>query len=365
MKTDNACTCTATMPCEDGLAERPRYFPRQLITPDDMTLEQEYFRNKMRRHNRLLHGWGVVCGALVCPVLKSNGTSAGVPWKVVVQPGYILGPYGDEIIIDCNVCFDLRTRCVTGVTGEACGGAVDPWCSDVYVEPKTKDGKLYVAVRYKQVMSRPVRVQPVGCGCDDSQCEYSRWRDGYEICVLDHCPKSEDPPPLEFPKPGPTPTCPPCPPEPWVVLAEVQIDDQGVVQRINNCACRRLAVSFAHLWWQCNPMIPDIAVELTELEPGKEVTLTITGSNLHPNAEVSFGSGISVKSVKPVDGKALQVTVAVDKNAQPGPRSVVVKNPDCSTATLAGRISVAGTVAAPAPTAPSPPRSKKPGKPNP
>ncbi len=29
--------------------ERPRYFPRQLITPVEMTLEQTYFRDKLRR----------------------------------------------------------------------------------------------------------------------------------------------------------------------------------------------------------------------------------------------------------------------------------------------------------------------------
>ena len=37
--------------------ERMRYFPRQLLTADDMRTEQEYFREKMRRHNRYLVGW--------------------------------------------------------------------------------------------------------------------------------------------------------------------------------------------------------------------------------------------------------------------------------------------------------------------
>ena len=74
------------------LFERPRYFPRQLITPDDMNLAQDYVRNRMRRHNRLLHGWGVVCGAIVQPGKD--------PWTVVISPGFVLGPYGDEISID-------------------------------------------------------------------------------------------------------------------------------------------------------------------------------------------------------------------------------------------------------------------------
>ncbi len=36
--------------------ERVHYFPRQLITANDMTAEQDYFRQKQRRHNRFLHG---------------------------------------------------------------------------------------------------------------------------------------------------------------------------------------------------------------------------------------------------------------------------------------------------------------------
>jgi hypothetical protein len=359
MKTDHGCGCHAAAPvaCSDGIAERPRYFARQLITPDDMTLEQDYFRNRMRRHNRLLHGWGVVCGALVCPVVKTDGSNATLPWKVVVQPGYILGPYGDEILIDCNVCFDLRTRCLTGVTGEACGESVDPWCSEVYVKPDT-NAPLYVAVRYKSVMARPVRVQPMGCGCDDNQCEYSRWRDGYEICVLDHCSIDKDVPGVEVKPTGPVPACPDCPSEPWVVLAKVIVDEQGIVQTIDNCACRRLAVSWSRLWWKCNADAPVITPgKDVELRAGdKNVDIDIAGEHLAPDATVSFGNGIIVKNVTAPakDGTALKVTVDVDDKARPGPRTIVVRNPDCSTATLAGKVKV---------TAPTPPAVAQPKSP--
>jgi hypothetical protein len=143
MKTETICQDN---PCDQGVAERPRYYARQLITPDDLTLEQDYFRAKLRLHNRMLHGWGVVCGAEVCllPKSKQNGTRFE-PWKVVVKPGFILGPYGDEIVIDCPKEVDLRSRCVTGVTGEPCVDVVDPWCAEVF-EQRDRD-KLYLAVR--------------------------------------------------------------------------------------------------------------------------------------------------------------------------------------------------------------------------
>src|SRR5437016_14212112 len=79
-------TTTTTLPCDDTPAaalERTRFFPRQLITPDDLTQDQIYFREKSRRHNRMLHGWGVVCGVGVSG--KPNEC------EIVIEPGYILG----------------------------------------------------------------------------------------------------------------------------------------------------------------------------------------------------------------------------------------------------------------------------------
>src|SRR5436190_3870969 len=79
--------------------ERTRFFARQLVGPDDLTQDQLYFREKARRHNRMLHGWGVVCGARV---RQGDGDC-----EVVIEPGYVLGPYGDEILIDHEVTVDV------------------------------------------------------------------------------------------------------------------------------------------------------------------------------------------------------------------------------------------------------------------
>jgi hypothetical protein len=254
MKTE---THSCVVSCNHLTAERPRYYARQLITADDLTLEHDYLHGKFRLHNRLLHGWGVVCGAQVCPVPRANPTGVSdvepwEPWLVRVKPGYILGPYGDEIILDCPRTVDLRTQGVTGVTGEPCVETPDPWCSEVF-EPR-EAGDFYIAVRYKDVQTRPVRVQPIGCGCDDTRCEYSRWRDGYEISILNYCPDSHTTPPdPKGPFHGTIPECPPCPQEPWVVLAQVKLETNGKITRIDNCVCRRMVESFGHFWWQCSP----------------------------------------------------------------------------------------------------------------
>jgi hypothetical protein len=142
------------------------------------------------------------------------------------------------------------------------------------------------------------------------------------------------------------------------VLAKVIVDEQGIVQTIDNCACRRLAVSWSRLWWKCNADAPVITPgKDVELRAGdKNVDIDIAGEHLAPDATVSFGNGIIVKNVTAPakDGTALKVTVDVDDKARPGPRTIVVRNPDCSTATLAGRVKV---------TAPTPPAVAQPKSP--
>lgn len=368
--------------CDTGLLERPRYFPRQLITPTEMTLEQTYFRDKLRRHNRLLHGWGVVCGAVVCPITNTNGLE---PWKVLVRPGYILGPYGDEIVIDSERVVDLRTSGLTGMTGEPGREFVDPWCSDVFDE--RRKGPVYVAVKYKEVMTRPVRVQPAGCGCDDTQCEYSRWQDGYEIRVLEECPDShkttmkqrigsspQNREVSEFrPRPGeveaqrrlPLLECPPCPDDPWVVLAMVQLGDNGKIEAIDNCACRRIVLSAAYYWGVCESGVLKVqAVEPETLQRGtQDVTIKVVGENFGADPEVSLGRGVTVKSVNVVDETTLEVRVDVAENAAPGPRTLAVTNEQCSvgtkTITIAARQEAEPPAEPPAPERPARRRSRR------
>lgn len=351
MKTDTMC---ADMACDRGAAERPRYYARQLITSDDLTLEQDYFRNRLRLHNRMLHGWGVVCGAQVCLVPKKNGAANGSgngngsgsananntpaqfePWKVYVKPGYILSPCGDEINIDCGRVVDLRMSGTSGVTGEPCVDAVDPWCVEVFDRPD-ETNVLFLAVRYQQFASRPVRVQPMGCGCDDTRCENSRWRDGYEIKVLDHCPHEHVDPPVfnKLFEDAPIPTCPTPPDDPWVGLARIEIDPDGTVTKIENCACRRLVLSQASFWWNCQAAQQIESVDdAQELVPGEERVIKIqTDRPIPPGTKVEVGPGITVKAdaVKPSadNNRVLEVPIKVEQNAKAGSRLLALKFPN-------------------------------------
>jgi hypothetical protein len=235
--------------------ERTRFFPRQLVTPDDLTQDQIYFREKMRRHNRLLHGWGIVCGVRV-------RQGAG-DCEVIVEPGYVLGPFGDEIVIDQEVTVDLCRETLDGNAVSPCGDGLDPWCSNVRVNRRAGQ-VLYVAVKYAECQSRPVRAQANGCGCNEQDCEYSRVRDSFAIKVLTSLPSSYSDP---MPQPDSEgiircavdangepipPACPPCPTEPWVILADVVLGGEDGV--LIQCAPhRRYVASFANFYYLCQP----------------------------------------------------------------------------------------------------------------
>jgi Quinohemoprotein amine dehydrogenase, alpha subunit domain III len=345
MKTKAVCLDSI---CDHDVAERPRYYARQLITADDLTLEQEYFRSKLRTHNRLLHGWGVICGAEVCRTPQAEKKEDYQYWKVLVRPGYALDCCGNEIYIDCCKVVDLRTRGTTGVTGDPCVDVVDPWCSEVF--DRCDSGRLYIAVRYKQMAMRPVRVQPVGCGCDDSRCENSRWRDGYEIGVLTECPDPHDEPPdLDDLLKGTTPDCPECSDDTWVGLAEVTVDDDGRITKIDNCSCRRLVRSYGSFWWHCESgSIEVTAVNAPgDIKPGTtNAELAVTGNNFNPNATVNMGRDVVTKDLVVESPTALKFKIDVDPQAVGGTRPLTITNPDCSSFTFPEAITIEASVQA-------------------
>jgi hypothetical protein len=81
--------------CRDGTLTRNRFFTGKLLSADDLAQEQAYERTKHRRHNRLLHGVGIVRGLAVGLEPRPGG---GDP-AIVVSPGVALDPNGDELVV--------------------------------------------------------------------------------------------------------------------------------------------------------------------------------------------------------------------------------------------------------------------------
>jgi hypothetical protein len=235
------------------------------------------------------------------------------------------------------------------MSGDPEGELSDPWCSDVWTE--RPPGRIWLAVCHKECLARPVPVQPAGCGCEDTSCEYSRWQDGYELRVLDSCPPSHQGPPPTLDEfraglSGPLPDCPACPDDPCVVLAAIDVDADGTITAIDNCSCRRMVVSAAKLWWRCAGglvSIDDVMLRLGSTTQGATgVKLLVKGTNLREDATVGLGSGVTVTEQRLVASSGnLNLTIDIASDAAPGDRTLTIENPDCSVTMHAGAVTIA------------------------
>jgi hypothetical protein len=81
--------------CDDGTLTRTRFFTGKLLTADDFEQEQSYHLTKHRRHNRLMHGVGIVRGLGVSLEPRVSG---GDP-TIMVSPGVAISPEGEELVV--------------------------------------------------------------------------------------------------------------------------------------------------------------------------------------------------------------------------------------------------------------------------
>jgi hypothetical protein len=98
--TDEKQTCGSG--CGLIVTERNRYFTGKYMAARDFRGEQEYFLSRHRLHQRLLHGWGIVCGLRVC---RHPDPACADRW-VVVRSGVAVDCCGRELIL----CEDMPVR---------------------------------------------------------------------------------------------------------------------------------------------------------------------------------------------------------------------------------------------------------------
>lgn len=273
------CGC-GTLATPDSLVglERPRYFPRQIVGPEDLNQGLRYVTDRMRRHNRFLHGWGIACGLRVEPCGPNEDGSPSC--RVRVTAGYALDPYGDEIFVPEPVVVDV---CAADPAGALmCVPSGDPWCAPVPVPPG--DGPRYLAIRHIEQPVKPVRA-PTGCSCSDAACEHSRIRDWYEFALLDELPSHYDWPCGDIDEYCSTvATCPPCPESGWVVLAVVY-GDGATIAELGGEQSRRYLLSLANFCEHCeNSFGRDERAVLV----GRPANIYIATAAAQPDTTVSF-----------------------------------------------------------------------------
>ncbi len=165
------------LPCgDDGCAAIPeltrlRYFHGQPLSAVDLRREQAYHLEKARLHNRLLHGWGVVCGLDVratpspddCRPEDDDPTTT----EVIVLPGTAIDCAGAEIVVRHPRPVFL-SRLLS---------------ADTLDKLHAKPGTVYVTLCYREVLCDPSRPL-LAHGCEPPPgCEYARVVESFQICA--------------------------------------------------------------------------------------------------------------------------------------------------------------------------------------
>lgn len=153
--------------CSTPQFERNKYFYGKQFTVRDLLQEQSYFNDKRYLINRMVLGWGVVCGLDVSWDPNSR--------KIVVKPGMALDCCGREIVVceDKSLSFNKDD---------------DDYCLQHDQRP---EGKFVLCLEYDECRSEPVDLPPAGCD-EQTKREYNRIRETYKLRLKpwdEACPK--------------------------------------------------------------------------------------------------------------------------------------------------------------------------------
>ena len=153
--------------CATPQFERNNYFYGKQFTVRDLLQEQSYFNDKRYLINRMVLGWGVVCGLEVYWDPRGE--------KLVVTPGMALDCCGREIVI----CEDKRL-------------SFDKNDEDCCLEDDQRpEGKFVLCLYYDECHAEPIDLPPAGCD-EKGKREYNRIRETYKLHLKpwdEACPK--------------------------------------------------------------------------------------------------------------------------------------------------------------------------------
>ena len=223
--------------CKIPYFERNNFFYGKMMTVHDFFAEQFYFNEKRWLINRMVLGWGVVCGLDVRP--KDNSSD-----EVIVTPGLAIDCCGREILVCCEQTVKLL-----------------PEISECHeAKPDTgSEKKLILCLEYRDCKTEQVLLPAVACDKKERG-EFNRIRDSFIIRVktpeevkppefcLHNCPLTDNKsvPIHDFLCMELKEGCPECPEKSCLILAEVTITPQKdntskpPTVTIDPCSTRRL-----------------------------------------------------------------------------------------------------------------------------
>lgn len=139
--------------------ERNNYYHGKLMTARDFQDEQCYFNEKRWLMNRMVTGWGVVCGL---EVYEEDG-------KVFVKPGLAIDCCGREI----SVCEEKEVQLKPD----------ESQCHKEQNKQKQDENKFVICLEFRDCKTEPVNLSSITCDTKE-KCEFNRTRDSFKICVI-------------------------------------------------------------------------------------------------------------------------------------------------------------------------------------
>ena len=169
-------TSTECPECEIGSLTRNNYFTGKLLVERDFKDEQRYYMDKLRLHQKRLHGEGVVCGLEV----KEHSNQACRGRYLCIDPGFAKDCCGNDIIVPQQECIDITqfkswTKLRAAQKTQA-GGAGAPGIGSSHT--------LQICVRYRECPTENIPVLYDDCGCDDTACAPNRILESYAFDLL-------------------------------------------------------------------------------------------------------------------------------------------------------------------------------------
>ncbi len=160
--------------CDIGSLTRNNYFTGKLLVERDFKDEQRYYVDKLRLHQKRLHGEGVVCGLQV----KQYSNQACLSRYLSVQPGFAKDCCGNDIIVPAEETVDLTQ--------------FKSWMKLQAAQSNPSSGRaslatshtLQICVRYRECPTENIPVLYDDCGCDDNACAPNRILESYEFDLL-------------------------------------------------------------------------------------------------------------------------------------------------------------------------------------
>lgn len=160
--------------------KRPRYFDRQQLQAEDLSLEQAYQDRREVQLNRHLHGWGIRCGAL----LQQSGDMS-----ISLSEGFAIAPQGQVLMIpavdEIDLAELLENACVT-----------PPGDCDINIGPGEIElpENLYLVAKPAVIPSNAQPQFPDECQHPGTNMQYSRECEAIciEIVCEIHTPRSFD-----------------------------------------------------------------------------------------------------------------------------------------------------------------------------